>query len=85
MGAKGAVEILRKREIAMAKDPASAEAAFTEEYRERFANPYVAAERGYVDDVIRPSETRKRLIDALTMLKNKVQTLPRKKHGNLPL
>ena len=85
MGAKGAVEILRKREIAAADDPAATETAFTDEYRERFANPYVAAERGYVDDVIRPSETRKRLIDALRMLRNKVQTLPRKKHGNLPL
>ena len=85
MGPKGAVEIIRKREIAEAEDPAAAEAAFTEEYRQRFANPYVAAERGYVDDVIRPSETRARLIGALDMLKNKVQTLPRKKHGNLPL
>ena len=85
MGAKGAVEILRKREIAAADDPAAAEAQFTDEYRERFANPYVAAERGYVDDVIRPSETRARLIAALRMLRNKVQTLPRKKHGNLPL
>ena len=85
MGPKGAVEIIRKREIAAADDPAAAEAQFTEEYRTRFANPYVAAERGYVDDVIRPSETRGRLIRALTMLENKVQTLPRKKHGNLPL
>ena len=85
MGPKGAVEIIRKREIAAADDPAAAEAQFTEEYRTRFANPYVAAERGYVDDVIRPSETRGRLIRALSMLANKVQTLPRKKHGNLPL
>ncbi len=85
MGPKGAVEIIRKREIAEAEDPATAEAAFTDEYRQRFANPYVAAERGYVDDVVRPSETRARLIGALEMLKNKVQTLPRKKHGNVPL
>ncbi|OZC04339.1 acyl-CoA carboxylase subunit beta [Rubricoccus marinus] len=85
MGPKGAVEIIRKREIAAADDPAAAEEQFTEEYRERFANPYVAAERGYVDDVIRPSETRQRLISAMTMLQNKVQKLPRKKHGNLPL
>ncbi len=85
MGPKGAVEIIRKREIAAADDPAAAEAEFTEEYRQRFANPYVAAERGYVDDVIRPSETRGRLIRALGMLEHKVQTLPRKKHGNLPL
>jgi len=85
MGPKGAVEIIRKREIAASDDPAQAEAAFTDEYRERFANPYVAAERGYVDDVIRPSETRARLIAALRMLRNKVQTMPRRKHGNLPL
>ena len=85
MGAKGAVEILRKREIAASGDPAATEAAFTDEYRERFANPYVAAERGYVDDVIRPSETRARLIAGLRMLRNKVQTMPKRKHGNLPL
>ena len=85
MGPKGAVEIIRKREIAAAEDPAAAEAAFTDEYRERFANPYIAAARGYVDDVIYPSETRKRLINALEMLKNKVQSIPKKKHGNLPL
>lgn len=85
MGPKGAVEIIRKREIAAADDPAAAEAAFTDEYRERFANPYVAAERGYIDDVIRPSETRARLIAALRMLRNKVQTMPKRKHGNLPL
>ena len=85
MGAKGAVEILRRREIAAADDPAAAAAEFTQQYEDRFANPYVAAERGYVDDVIRPSETRARLIGALRMLRNKVQTLPRKKHGNLPL
>jgi propionyl-CoA carboxylase beta chain len=85
MGPKGAVEIIRRREIAAAEDPAAAEASFTEEYRTAFANPYVAAERGYVDDVIRPSETRGRLIRALDMLENKVQTVPRKKHSNLPL
>ncbi|WP_412069828.1 acyl-CoA carboxylase subunit beta [Rubrivirga sp. IMCC43871] len=85
MGPKGAVEIIRKREIAAADDPAAAEVQFTDEYREHFANPYIAAERGYVDDVIRPSETRGRLIKTLRMLEHKVQTLPRKKHGNLPL
>lgn len=85
MGPKGAVEIIRKREIAAAEDPEAAEVEFTEQYRQRFANPYVAAERGYVDDVVRPSETRERLIRGLEMLQNKVQTLPRKKHGNLPL
>ncbi len=85
MGPKGAVEIIRKREIEAADDPAAAEEQFTEEYRERFANPYVAAERGYVDDVVRPSETRQRLIGAMAMLQNKVQKLPKKKHGCIPL
>ncbi len=85
MGPKGAVEIIFRKEIAAADDAAAEEARLTEEYRDHFANPYVAAERGYVDDVIRPSETRPRLIAALRMLKNKVQTLPRKKHGNIPL
>ena len=56
-----------------------------DEFRERFANPFVAAERGYVDDVIEPHETRPRVIRALRMLENKVDTMPRKKHGNIPL
>lgn len=85
MGPKGAVEILHRRKLAEADDPEALQAEFEEEYRERFANPYVAAERGYIDDVIHPRETRDRLIRALAMLENKVQTLPRKKHGNLPL
>ena len=72
-------------DLGAAEDPAAAEAQFTDEYREHFANPYIAAERGYVDDVVRPSETRGRLIRTLEMLEHKVQTLPRKKHGNLPL
>ena len=85
MGPKGAVEIIFRKQIGEAEDPAAKEAELTEEYRQKFANPYVAAERGYVDDVIRPSETRPRLIAALTMLQNKVATNPRKKHGNIPL
>ncbi len=85
MGPKGAVEIIFRNEIAQADDAAAEETRLTDEYRDHFANPYIAAERGYVDDVIRPSETRPRLIAALKMLENKVQTLPRKKHGNLPL
>ncbi|MCA0268526.1 MAG: acyl-CoA carboxylase subunit beta [Bacteroidetes bacterium] len=85
MGPKGAVEIIHRRAIAAAEDPAAEEARLTEEYRERFANPYVAAEYGYVDDVIRPSETRQRLIDAMVRLETKVVTLPRKKHSNIPL
>ncbi|NNF59520.1 MAG: acyl-CoA carboxylase subunit beta [Rhodothermaceae bacterium] len=85
MGPKGAVEIIYKRQIAEADDPEAAQERFIQAYRDRFANPYVAAERGYIDDVIRPSETRQVLIRGLEMLQNKVQTLPRKKHGNLPL
>ncbi len=85
MGPKGAVEIIFRKEIADADDAAQEETRLTDDYRDHFANPYIAAERGYVDDVIRPSETRPRLIAALKMLENKVQTLPRKKHGNLPL
>ena len=57
----------------------------TAEFRERFANPFIAAERGYIDDVIEPRETRPRVIRALRMLENKVDTMPRKKHGNIPL
>ena len=85
MGPKGAVEIIYKRQIAEAEDPAEAEARFTEEYRARFANPYVAAERGYIDDVIGPRETRRVLIRGLEMLRHKVAHNPRKKHGNIPL
>ncbi|CAN5462222.1 acyl-CoA carboxylase subunit beta [soil metagenome] len=85
MGPKGAVEIIYRKQIAEADDPAEAEAHFVEAYRERFANPYVAAERGYVDDVIEPRRTRTVLIRALRMLRNKVATNPRKKHGNIPL
>jgi len=85
MGPKGAVEIIYKRQIAEAEDPAAAEARFTEAYRTRFANPYIAAERGYIDDVIRPRDTRRVLIRGLEMLRHKVAHNPRKKHGNIPL
>lgn len=85
MGPKGAVEIIYKKQIAAAEDPEAVEEEFIEQYREKFANPYIAAERGYVDDVILPSETRYRLIRGLEMLKNKVVNNPRKKHGNIPL
>jgi propionyl-CoA carboxylase beta chain len=85
MGAEGAVNILRRAEIAAASDPAAARARFTAEYEERFANPYVAAGRGYVDDVILPRETRPRLCAGLDMLSGKRDTNPRKKHGNIPL
>jgi propionyl-CoA carboxylase beta chain len=85
MGPKGAVEIIYRKQIADSTDPESVETEFIEAYREKFANPYIAAERGYVDDVILPSETRTRLIQGLSMLENKVVNLPRKKHGNIPL
>lgn len=85
MGAKGAVEILFKEEIAKADDPAAALARFTEEYQARFAHPYAAAARGYVDDVIDPRETRARLIEALEQLRTKRDRNPPKKHGNIPL
>ncbi len=85
MGPKGAVEIIFKKEIEAADDPQAALDARVEEYRQKFANPYVAAERGYVDDVIEPAETRPKLIRALKMLENKVDQNPRKKHGNIPL
>lgn len=85
MGPEGAVEIIYRREIANADDPQAKKAAFIEQYREKFANPYVAAEHGYIDDIIKPSETRERLIRGFDMLENKVVNNPRKKHGNLPL
>ncbi len=85
MGPKGAVEILFRREIADAKDPQAAMDARVAEYTDKFANPYVAAARGYVDDVIDPRETRPRLIDALDMLQGKRAKNPPKKHGCIPL
>jgi propionyl-CoA carboxylase beta chain len=85
MGAQGAVEILFRKEIAAAAAPAEAEARLVREYRERFANPLAAAERGYIDDVIAPRSTRRRLAVALEMLAGKRQSLPPKKHGNPPL
>jgi acetyl-CoA carboxylase carboxyltransferase component len=85
MGAEGAVHILYRDELAKAADPAAERARLVQEYETRFANPYVAAARGYVDDVIRPSETRPRLIASLEMLGDKRDTNPRKKHGNIPL
>jgi len=85
MGPKGATEIIFKREIEEADDPEQALEQKTEEFREKFANPFIAAERGYVDDIIMPRNTRPRLIRGLKLLENKVETLPRKKHGNIPL
>jgi propionyl-CoA carboxylase beta chain len=85
MGAEGAVNIVYRREIQQAADPAAARTEKVNEFKTRFANPFVAAERGYIDDVIEPRETRPRLIKALRLLENKVDTMPRKKHGNIPL
>jgi propionyl-CoA carboxylase beta chain len=85
MGPKGAVEILFRREIAAAEDPEAATERLMADYREKFAHPYVAAARGYLDDVIDPRETRPRLISALAMLRNKRDENPPKKHGNIPL
>ncbi len=85
MGPKGAVEILFKREIAEAEDPENVTRAKEEEYRSRFAHPYIAAGRGYIDDVIDPRDTRPRLINALDMLRNKRDSNPPRKHGNIPL
>ena len=85
MGAEGAVNVISRDAIAAAADPDAERARLVEAYRADFANPYIAAARGYVDDVIRPSETRPRLIGALTLLADKRDTNPRKKHGNIPL
>jgi len=85
MGAKGAAEIIFKKEIKEAEDSEAKWKEKETEYAEMFANPYNAAARGYVDEIIRPDQTREKLIKAFKMLENKVDTLPKKKHGNIPL
>ena len=98
MGPEGAVNIVYKRELERARAKAAVESSYdqekfmeevrrekVDEFRERFANPYVAAERGYIDAVIQPRETRRRVIDALEMLQTKRDKNPPKKHGNIPL
>ncbi len=85
MGPEGAVNVIRRREIAAADDPDAIRAELVAGYREAFANPYIAANRGYIDDVIDPRDTRPKIADALTMLANKVDSVPPKKHGNIPL
>jgi propionyl-CoA carboxylase beta chain len=85
MGADGAVNIIFREAMKKAKDPAAEKARLVADYEEKFANPYVAAELGYIDEVIEPAMTRRRIIDALEMLKNKRDTNPPKKHGNIPL
>jgi propionyl-CoA carboxylase beta chain len=85
MGAEGAVNILYKRELDAAADVAAARAARMAEYREKFANPYIAAGRGFIDEVIRPRQTRVKVISALAALETKRDRNPPKKHGNIPL
>jgi propionyl-CoA carboxylase beta chain len=85
MGPEGAVDILYKRELELAADRASARAARVAEFRDKFANPYVAASRGFVDEIIRPRETRSKLTKALRSLENKREKNPPRKHGNIPL
>ncbi len=85
MGPEGAVNIIFRRELAEAEDPEARRAELVAEYRAQFANPYIAAARGYVDDVIEPRQTRPKIISALEMLQNKRLTNPPKKHGNIPL
>jgi len=85
MGAQGAVNILYRQELKDAADPVAERTRLVQEYEDTLANPYIAAERGYVDSVIRPSATRAQLVRALRALRTKRETLPPKKHGNIPL
>jgi acetyl-CoA carboxylase carboxyltransferase component len=85
MGPNGAVEIVYRRELQQAADPVARRAELIAEYTEKYANPYAAAERGYIDDVIDPAETRKKVVDGFRMLRTKREELPRRKHGNMPL
>jgi acetyl-CoA/propionyl-CoA carboxylase carboxyl transferase subunit len=85
MGAEGAVNVVFKKEIEAADDPADRRAELITEYRDKFSTPYAAAERGFIDDVIEPAETRPRLIKALRMLSTKREAVPARKHGNIPL
>jgi acetyl-CoA/propionyl-CoA carboxylase carboxyl transferase subunit len=85
MGADGAVNVVFRKEIEKAEDPAGRRAELITEYRDKFSTPYAAAERGFIDDVIEPAETRSRLIKALRMLSTKRESIPARKHGNIPL
>ena len=85
MGAEGAVNIIFRAELAKASDPAARRAELVADYRAKFANPYRAASLGYVDDVIRPEDTRRRLVQAFESLKDKREQNPPRKHGNIPL
>jgi propionyl-CoA carboxylase beta chain len=85
MGAQGAVNILFRKEIAAAEDPDALRAELIADYEDHLLNPYIAAERGYIDAVIAPSETRREVVKALRQLRTKRESLPPKKHGNIPL
>ena len=85
MGPQGAVEILHRRELQSAADPEAKKTELVDDYTERFANPYIAAERGYIDDVIDPAETRRKVIAGFSVLKSKREELPQRKHGVIPL
>jgi acetyl-CoA carboxylase carboxyltransferase component len=85
MGPQGAVEIVHRRELSEAADPVEMRAKLVDDYTEKFSNPYLAAERGFIDDVIDPADTRKVLIKSLEMISTKREELPRRKHGNMPL
>ena len=85
MGPQGAVEIIYRRELAATADPGARRRELVEDYTRRLANPYVAAERGFVDEVIEPSQTRRKVVAGLRMLKSKRQEIPERKHGNVPL
>jgi acetyl-CoA carboxylase carboxyltransferase component len=85
MGPDGAVNIIHRRALAQAEDPIARKAELVAEYREHFANPYRAASLGFVDEVLRPEQTRERLIQAFDSLENKRDAMPPKKHGNIPL
>ena len=85
MGASGAVEIVHRRDLLAADDPAALRAELVEDYEERYATPYIAAERGFIDDVIDPAETRKIIGRSLDLLRGKREDLPKRKHGNVPL
>ena len=85
MGPEGAINVIGRKEIANAEDTEAKRTEMVTNYRNQFANPYIAANRGYIDDVIDPEETRPELVKALRMLDSKVDNLPPKKHGNIPL
>ena len=85
MGPEGAVNIVFRNEIETSENPTFQKDKLTEEYREKVANPFTAASRGFIDDIIEPKQTRQRLINSLDMLKNKRDINPSKKHGNIPL